>query len=541
MDLTIIADLLSSINPIVLGGAAGGVLVVGGAALYVKRNKNKFIENTDPLAQSNDFKTLKTEDLEREFGSLTVQTKILDEDESLFFDKTPKDKIAETELTQPSTKLVDEASVFDSFGKQEQAIESLKKAIDIEKHDKEKVRLKILLSQYNNKKGKTSLDDIIKEYPSFHAKVSFGSDNTVSALMGSPTPKSDEAVKTNINKEIDKDFDIFADLPVLSESPKVQVAEQKSEILVQNKNIFDDLPTLEEVTAPSPVLDNPKTIIHNNDLALFEDKKEPVLPDIPVTKSVSHDIFADLPPLDSSVEPVPEKNTVVSEVKEEVKPAEQFDQFSWTTSAPASPAVEDETEKMLKELQKDANHIDQINENEAIDDMQKFWKEFGSMVVDIKKEVADNHKLIKNDPIPELQEKSPIIVEEVKVPVVQESLFSVVKDEPVLPPVVNETKVVEPPVLREEIKEPIIPAIIPPVAVDTIKESPKVFKVWANWIVNIEGQQVFRNHFVNLKNAWGTAQAGEELYMGITKLSGKTPAGKSYPWVLVSVFPLSKE
>lgn len=540
MDLTIIADLLSSINPIVLGGAAGGVLVVGGAALYVKRNKNKFIENTDPLAQSNDFKTLKTEDLEREFGSLTVQTKILDEDESLFFDKTPKDKVAEPELTQPSTKLVDEASVFDSFGKQEQAIESLKKAIEIEKHDKEKVRLKILLSQYNNKKGKTSLDEIIKEYPSFHAKVSFGPENTVSALMGSPTPKSDAVVKTNINKEIDKDFDIFADLPVLSDTPKVKVAEQKSEVIVPNKNIFDDLPTLQEVTTPTPISDTSKAVVHNNDLAFFEEKKEPVLPDLPVLKSSSHDIFADLPPLDSHVEPVIEK-IVAPETKEEVKPV---DQFSWNTSTPALPTVEDETENMLKALQKDADHIDQINENEAIDDMQKFWKEFGSMVVDIKNEVADNHKLIKNDPIPELQEKAPIAVEEVKVsipdlppvtptPVVQEPIFSIVKNEPVLPPVVTEVKPVEPPVLREELKEP----VIPPVAVET----PKVFKVWANWIVNIEGQQVFRNHFVNLKNAWGTAQAGEELYMGITKLSGKTPAGKSYPWVLVSVFPLTKE
>ena len=218
MDLTMLADFLSSINPIVLGSVAGGGLIVGTAALYIKKNKNKFIENTDPLAQSNDFKTLKTEDLEREFGSLTVQTKILDEDESLFFDKNNDNKLKnDSELVQPSTKLVDEASVFDSFAKYDQALDSLRKAIEIEKHDKEKVRLKILLSQYNNKKGKESLDNIIKEYPSFHTKVSFGPNNTVSALMSSPVPKND----TLINKEIDSEFDIFADLHVLNESPKI--------------------------------------------------------------------------------------------------------------------------------------------------------------------------------------------------------------------------------------------------------------------------------------------------------------------------------
>ena len=44
MDLTMIADFLSSLNPLVLGGVAGGFLVAGGAGLYVKRNKNKFID-----------------------------------------------------------------------------------------------------------------------------------------------------------------------------------------------------------------------------------------------------------------------------------------------------------------------------------------------------------------------------------------------------------------------------------------------------------------------------------------------------------------
>lgn len=491
MDLTIIADLLSSINPIVLGGAASGILVIGGVALYVKRNKNKFIENTDQLAQSNDFKTLKTEDLEREFGSLTVQTKVLDEDESLFFDKSVKNKITDNEVAQPSTKLVDEASVFDSFGKQEQAIESLKKAIEIETHEKEKVRLKILLSQYNNKKGKLSLDEIIKEYPSFHTKISFGAENTLSSLMGSVSPKLDAVQPTE--KQNTKNFDIFDDLPVLSDSNKINISKEKSKETTQKTNIFDDLPSLEVVNT-APVLESDSTEIEkNHSLPLNSSSKK------------SNDIFNDLPSLDTLMEPV-------VQTKEE-KPVEQIDQFSWTTST-AKPAIEDETEKMLKSLQEDADNVDKINENEAIDDMQKFWKEFGNMVVDIKKEVAENHKLIKEEPKEE--------------PVIEVQTTPSVNKQP--------TTVADLPVLKEEIQVPLTPVTAPPVATP---ETAKVFKVWANWIVNIEGQQVFRNHFVNLKNPWGTSRAGEELYMGISKLSGKTPAGKAYPWVLVSVFPLN--
>lgn len=47
MDLNIIMQLIGTVNPIVLGGAATGLLAIAGGALYVQRNKSKFIENTD--------------------------------------------------------------------------------------------------------------------------------------------------------------------------------------------------------------------------------------------------------------------------------------------------------------------------------------------------------------------------------------------------------------------------------------------------------------------------------------------------------------
>lgn len=579
MDLTIIAELLNSINPIVLGSVAGGFLVAGGAGLYIKRNKNKFIDNTDPFAQPNDFKTLKTEDLEREFGSLTVQTKMLDEDESLFFDKSPKDRLTERELTQPSTKLVDEASVFDSFGKQEQALESLKKAVDIEKYEKERVRLKILLSQYNIKKGKFSLDDIIQEYPSFHEKVSFGSDNTLSALMGSAIPKTDTALKNNVNKDIDKEFDIFADLPVLNEPAKV-VQENISSVSPQ-KNLFDDLPNIEQVTQSN-----------NKDIASMLKKADSNLFQLEphVQESSQLSLFDELPPIHSS-------DNVKSVQQEEKMPlpnnfdssvTTQVDQFAWNSHT-STDSTNNDTESMLKELQNDAEKIDKINETEAMDDMQKFWQEFGNMVVDIKKEVSENNnnKSFSTEelmPFPVYAE-STVNTEKVKSTVASD--FSNISE----PSHVTEEKNIDSNTnniinkeeqLSQDIEPPVLSVVITttqssskldnnadlitsatstpvPAQVNAIKETPiypvshvlpsevvtqikpETFKVWANWIVNIEGQQVLRNHFINLRNPWGSIKAGEELYGGINRLSGKDIAGKNYPWVLVSVFPLSKE
>lgn len=594
MDLTIIADLLSSINPIVLGGVAGGFLIAGGAGLYVKRNKNKFIENTDPFAQPNDFKTLKTEDLEREFGSLTVQTKMLDEDESLFFDKSPKDKLADNELTQPSTKLVDEASVFDSFGKQDQALESLKKAVDIEKHDKEKVRLKILLSQYNIKKGKVSLDDIIKEYPSFHAKVSFGPDNTLSALMGSAIPKTDDALQHSIHKEIDKDFDIFADLPVLNESVKVE--KQNVSHVSAQKNLFDDLPNIEEVTHSKNT--EPSYLFKEEQAALIESESK-------IQGYTQLSLFDDLPPV-NSVETVQKEQTNQSLHSSDNLQSTALDQFSWNSNNSQNNNTENETDKMLKELQAEADKVDQINEKEAMDDMQKFWQEFGNMVVDIKNEVAENHKPTKKtsneEDIPfnleshnvvnnEQSHQTPIVSTSPDLPSLSEAVYTVAEkafeekptsvvnqniqeqsynqdlDPPVLKDIIespsngkilndsvsNSTPIIQEqsPVMKENpVLAPASPTINPTSVLNTsvssevageISVKPQTYKVWANWIVNIEGQQVFRNHFINLKNPWGSIKAGEELYGGISRLSGKDISGKNYPWVLVSVFPLSKE
>lgn len=585
MDLTIIAELLNSINPIVLGSVAGAFLVAGGAGLYIKRNKNKFIDNTDPFAQPNDFKTLKTEDLEREFGSLTVQTKMLDEDESLFFDKSPKDKLTERELTQPSTKLVDEASVFDSFGKQEQALESLKKAVDIEKHEKERVRLKILLSQYNIKKGKVSLDDIIQEYPSFHEKVSFGPDNTLSALMGSAIPKTDTALKNNVNKDIDKEFDIFADLPVLNEPAKV-VQENISSVSPQ-KNLFDDLPNIEQVTQSN-----------NKDIASMLKKADSNLFQLEphVQESSQLSLFDDLPPIHSS-------DNVKSVQQEEKMPlpnnfdnsvTTQVDQFAWNSHT-STDSTNNDTESMLKELQNDAEKIDKINETEAMDDMQKFWQEFGNMVVDIKKEVSENNnKSFSTEelmPVPVYAE-STVNTEKVTSTVASDfsniSEPSHVTEEKNLDSNTNNTLNNKEQQLSQDIEPPVLSVVITttqssskldnnadlitsatstpvPAQVNAIKETPinpvstvnseshvlpsevvtqikpETFKVWANWIVNIEGQQVLRNHFINLRNPWGSIKAGEELYGGINRLSGKDINGKNYPWVLVSVFPLSKE
>lgn len=497
MDLTIIADLLSSINPIVLGGIAGGTALCGGAALYIKKNKNKFIENTDPMTPSNDFKTLKTEDLEREFGSLTVQTKLLDEDEdeSLFFNNGQEDNLKEdTHFTHASSKLVDEASVFDCFNKYEQAIESLKKAVEVETHDKEKVRLKILLSQYNSNKGKVSLDNLIKEYPSFHAQTSFNSDNTISALISKPVPKKD--IEPTPLPKSNEDFDIFSDLPVISEVP------------VNNNT--------------------PKISTVSNDL----------------TNQVSESsIFNDLPPLGTHLL----KDIVVApESKSEPVQENQFDQFSWNSNT-SQPVVEKSTEEMLKELQKDADIIDKVNENEAIDDMSKFWKEFGSMVSDIQAEVSEKNNI--NNSIPELKEPSIPEFKEPLLPVVQEQKqelpklteeLSVPKENNIhtsqLPEV--KTPIVDVPVLNEVVEDTPIKST-PVVTKEEVKPA-KPYKIWANWIVNIQGQQVFRNHFINLTNPWGTSLAAEELYMGINKLSGKTPDNKTYPWVLVSVFPLAK-
>ena len=447
MDLSMISDILSSINPLFLGGGFGGLLLVGGTAFLIKRKKSNKKSNVDFTGQSNEFKTLSTEDLEREFGSLTVQTKLLDEyeDESLFVnndESSHKDKSNDSSF--PSAKFVDEAIVFDGFNKSEQALKSLKKAFEIETHDKEKVRLKILVSQYNNKKGRVPLDKIIEEYPSFHKQTqNFDPNNTISALMSSPLPKADMKADSSKNP-----FDMFADIPVLTEIIKTEPKKEKNK---SSTDIFADLP---DVQTP---------VVHKQE------------------KETKKSLFDDLPSLDE----VPKK--------EDSSPKGQFDQFSLDNSETKAKAkIEDETEKMLKSLQNDADSVDQANDKQDAEDTQKFWQEFGKIVVDIKQEVTDNRTLTKPEP-------------EITKPV-----------SPVLPTV-----------------EKIIPVASTPAT------KPQ-FKVWANWIIHMEGQQVYRNHFVNLKSPWGSSAAAEELYMGIAKFCGKDLAGKTYPWVLVSVFPINQ-
>lgn len=506
MDLNIIMQLIGTVNPIVLGGAATGLLAIAGGALYVQRNKSKFIENTDPLNQSNDFKTLRTEDLEREFGSLTVQTKMLDEDESLFFqdEQKPKSSSLNSDVAHPSTRFVDEASVFDGFGKHEQALEALKKAVEIEKHDKEKVRLKILVSQYSNKKGKVSLDEIIKEYPSFHVKSTFDPENTISSLMSSKLPKSDSNLNKINDKQKDKEFDIFADIPILNEEQIIEnfhlnKTSVKNEPKVEPKsnNIFDDLPSLEtvevkkEVTVPTPKMETKPNNIFDDlpSLETVEVKKDVTIP-TPKMETKPNNIFDDLPPLET-VEVKKEVATPVNKVTSD-------DQFAWSSSS-SNPF--DDTEKVLQSLKQNADIIDKANEEEAMDDMQKFLKEFGGILGDIKsQEKQQLSDTSKSASLPILEEKVEPVEQLQPVQVVAQPL--------------EQLKPVEPP-------------------------KPVIYKVWANWIVDINGKQTFRNHFVTLKNPWGTAAAGEELYMGLSKVS-KGPDGKTYPWVLVSVFPLQK-
>lgn len=373
---------------------------------------------------------------------------MLDEDESLFFqdEQQPKSSFTSSDIINPSTRFVDEASVFDGFGKHDQAIDALKKAVEIEKHEKEKVRLKILLSQYTNKKGTISLDDIIKEYPSFHAQASFDPDNTISSLISSKLPKSDLKLNQINSKQEEKEFDMFADILVLNENQIIENfnnSSKNSEMKVTPKstNIFDDLPSLETT------VDVRKEIIQES-----------------------------TPKADSSSD----------------------NQFSWSSSS-SNPF--DDTEKILSALKQDAEIIDKANEEEAMDDMQKFLKEFGGILGDIKSQ--------EKQQFAESSKSASLPIQEEKI-----------EPSPLVAQPLEQLKPVEPP-------KPVEPA------------KPTTYKVWANWIVDINGKQTFRNHFVTLKNPWGTAAAGEELYMGLSKVS-KGPDGKTYPWVLVSVFPLQK-
>lgn len=501
MDLTTISDLISSINPVILGSIAGGTLVSSIAALYIKRNKNKFLDNTEPLGHSNDFKTLKTEDLEREFGSLTVQTKMLDEDESLFFEKNKGDDLQENFATnEPSIKFVDEASVFDCFGKQEQAIEALKKAIDLEKHDKEKIRLKILLTQYNKQKGTLSLEALITQYPSFHTKVSFGSDNTISSLLSTPVPKL-----IHSSPLLDKEIDIFSDLPILVD---------KSTNLSEISHIFSVKDPLSSTTS------------------IFENKQTPSSENVNTA------------PINAHLEALDNFNADIAFQAHVEKP---IDQFAWTNT-PVDNKVQEATELILKELQKDAEAIDKVNETEAMDDMQKFWKEFGNMESNADSVILNSQNntkesLLSEPIIPFFEERKEIPLSPLH-NIVQPTAHVLL---PLTQPHSTEKMIATDTTVPSHESDTVL-SNISPIIKDTaqtetiaIKEPLKIskpYKVWANWIVNHPDKQIFRNHFINLKNPWGSSLAAEELYMGINKLSGKNIDGKIYPWVLVSVFPL---
>lgn len=135
-------------------------------------------------------------------------------------------------------------------------------------------------------------------------------------------------------------------------------------------------------------------------------------------------------------------------------------------------------EETLKSLVEENNAIDEIQKQEAEEQTNNFFQEFGNLAQQIHQENEEDLKRNKT-----------AVSKEVEVPVIVDE---------------------------------------------------KVYNIWANYMSLSSGRMNLKNTFINLENYWGSVAAIAELQSKINREIGQDANGNQIPWAIISVLPLKE-
>lgn len=168
------------------------------------------------------------------------------------------------------------------------------------------------------------------------------------------------------------------------------------------------------------------------------------------------------------------------------------------------PVNSDPTElnDFMEKLAKEAEEQDRLQQEQDQLEKEKFFKEFGSVIGDLKKEVS--------------QQSSPTYgYDEVK-EVTQHSH----EDE------------------HNNSADNSDDFEVPSFHLAKELEEPTKYIIWVNWMLQASGKATMKESTFELEHPWGTIQAVEQLKGCLDKESGVASNGQKNTWAVLSVFPL---
>lgn len=280
-----IIGILNSMDPLQLGAmgaAALGLVAFIGYKLKPKKKKKNLSPETSVVSTNDAYKTnpkedfdpqtytVDTEDLSRggimkpkgmndfEIDSDSQVSSTEEDFEELknFAEQLPEAKPA---LSMTSVDYFEEAVTYDAFGRKEEAKKSLRKAYEVETHQKEKIRLHVIYKTYTDNKNDKKLGEIVQQYPSFlesapkiptlNEIVPTKAASTVKEPLIQPVDSFHPSVEpvqsvSESSEEINID-----ELPPLVEAP----AEKVQEVLEQISQSIEKLPVVSEQEIAPPV------------------------------------------------------------------------------------------------------------------------------------------------------------------------------------------------------------------------------------------------------------------------------------------------
>jgi hypothetical protein len=160
-------------------GVCGGLLAITlGVKFFSPSRRKNYLKHASTVASKLAQRSMRTEDVQKEFGNLTIQTASLDHDKLFFsggakkprMDDTTFDKNRPNSVMPRSVQLLEEALVFDSYGRKENACECLKKAIFKTENVKEQTRIQIIMNKYMESTEPNCLEALVAQYPSLEDK-----------------------------------------------------------------------------------------------------------------------------------------------------------------------------------------------------------------------------------------------------------------------------------------------------------------------------------------------------------------------------------
>lgn len=259
---------------------------------------------------------------------------------------------------------------------------------------------------------------------------------------------------------------------------------------VIHEDIKEESNTIDERYTETPVMPESKTYdrelinLDDADLSSFQFKSDPVSGGLNLAQEHKHVLPVHTESLPELIEVQHNENThsIDSlELPEASALEHSLDNLNHTEINNTPTELNDFMEKLAKE----AEEQDRLQQEQDQLEKEKFFKEFGSVIGDLKKEVS------------------------------QQSYQSHTES-------VNDSDEFEPPSfhLAEEL------------------EQPKKYIVWVNWMLQASGKATMKESTFELEHAWGTIQAVEQLKVCLDKESGVGSNGQKNTWAVLSVFPL---